>query len=144
MKTIKINIYQYNELPEEAKEKARKWWIDSELEMPAWYEEHFNSMNAAIAATKKESDIAQLKDRSLKCEFTGYCADALLSDLIIKLGHIPSESEITVYYDNEWEKELNERILDTEYIEENIIINEYWFFSDGTIAYTVTNKVMSK
>ena len=128
-----VGVYRYDELPtEKAKERAREWWIDLEIQDPAWQEDHFKSMRAAISAASETNDKRRLIRASEKAEFTGYCADCLLGDMIKEMGRIPSESEIVDYYNRQWDSEINDRLSDVEYIEEVMHMNEYEFLEDGT------------
>ena len=131
----KINVYLYDELQtDEAKGKARAWWINGEAECPAWRDEHFESMNKAIDVCSNLPQNYNLKPLIKDAEeskFTGYCGDALLSDLIKKIKRIPSIDEVKEYYSERWDQELDERLSDINYIEECILINEYEFLEDG-------------
>ena len=42
------------------------------------------------------------------------------------------ENQIFEAYQKEWEDELNKRLSNVEYIEELIIVNEYYFLEDGS------------
>ena len=107
-----INVYKYDELPTAAAKKAaREWWINSEIEDPAWRNQHNHSRAAALEELRSGRDINEIKRRSFDCELTGYCDDAILSDLIEEL--------------------LTSRINDIDYIEENIISNGYEFYENG-------------
>jgi hypothetical protein len=131
MRTEHINIYQYDELPtEEAKENAREWWFNLEMLDPAWREEHSKSMLEAMRAASEADDMGKLIEASEKCEWTGYAADAYLSDHIKKNGEVPEPSTIQKIYEKAWEEELESR-HEREYIEESIRINEYEFTADG-------------
>jgi hypothetical protein len=128
-----INLYLYDELPtEEAKSKARAWWVELELQDPAWIDDHRKSMAAAMIVVTEETDAAALKRKADACEFTGYCADALLGDMIEQTGMIPLTAEVDDYYVQAWDTELSERVANREYIEETIRANEYEFLEDGT------------
>lgn len=135
-----IEVYEYDELPtEEAKQRARQWWVDTEMENPAWIEEHFKSMHEAIDSVDEErKDESEEKDKlkrlhedSRACNFTGYCADNLLGDLIEETGEMPTKTQIEEKHRKEWDKELEERAEDIEYIEMNICDNNYEFLDDG-------------
>lgn len=129
-----IPIYLYDELPtEEAKAKAREWWVDLEVQCPAWFDEHFESMHKCVELIQLERNIKKLSRMSGECEITGYCADFTLSLMIKELNRIPSESEIIQRFNKDWMEELNERIEDIAYIEENIESNRYEFTAEGRI-----------
>lgn len=133
MKTI--TVYEYDELPtEEAKTRAREWWARLEEEDPAWMEEHSRSLSAAQEACKgmTSEDLPRIIRQSENCEFTGYCADAFLADLIKERSRLPTWDEIHVCYVRAWEAEIAFRTTDREHIEESIRANEYAFFADGT------------
>lgn len=130
-----ITVYEYDELPtEEAKERAREWWIEREMENPAWVEEHFRSMNVVIERVKAietDEDFRQLLQDSEEGKLTGYCADALFYDLAKDRDITPLPKETEDYYVKKWDEELTERINNREEIEENIRINKYEFFENG-------------
>ena len=127
-----INVYKYDELTtENAKEKARQWFIEIEQSCPAWLDEHTESMNKSVELAKSGKSKEEISKVSEDIAITGYCADAFLADLIKELGKIPTAEEIEEKYNLEWNKEMEERLTNVEYIEENIISNEYEFFENG-------------
>jgi len=133
-----INIYLYPELDKKAKEKARQWGIDMELQDPAWLTEHKLSQNHAIDEIKTidwddENKIKDLIERSDKAEFTGYCADCILANILKNSNVKYTVEDITRIYNNAWEEELEERISNITEIEEAIISNGYEFLPDGGI-----------
>lgn len=132
-----INVYRYEELPtEEAKEKARDWWVSCELQDPAWRTEHFTSMDEALKMVSEYGEgnieFQEILKRSEEGKLTGYCADAILGVLMIKLKRMPHPEEIEEKYNKEWEDEINARIEDKEYIEDAIMANLYEFLEDGS------------
>ena len=130
MKTIEITLYKYNELPtEEAKEKARQWWIELESRDPCWISEHRQSMDHACNAFY-ESDKRKVLDESEECKWTGYCADALFASFVRENGWPENESQIIHHYEQEWEKELKWRLEDNQ-VEDIILANEYEFLQSG-------------
>lgn len=131
MKTIEVTVYQYKELSEEAKKRARDWWRECEMVDPAWRDEHFQSLIHALNAFH-ESDKGNTLDDSEECKWTGYCADALLADFVKKYGWPEFEGQITDHYQLVWEKELEWR-LEREQVEDAILANEYEFLESGKI-----------
>lgn len=75
--------------------------------------------------------IASLIKQSEECLFTGYCADCFLADIIRKEGLIPSPDYVRDYYNEEWRKEIEERLTNDEEIEDTIRANEYEFYENG-------------
>jgi len=137
MKNIKI--YSYHELNDAAKEAARGWWRDAEEEDPSWLDEHHKSLCAAIEAyrsyQKGDITITRLKTDSLECVYTGYIDDALLYDLIVLEGIDGlTEARIRSYFSQSFEDELTARLDSIDVIEEHIQMNQYMFFSDGSIC----------
>lgn len=139
MRKITQNIYKYDELPtEEAKEKARDWWIEGEIQDPAFKAEHLKSMESAIELFESDKPIGEIIQESEYCKMTGYYADSFLADCIDE--NYPYQNTrgvdadvIKSYYEDKWNKELEDRLKDVKYIEENILANEYEFFEDGSI-----------
>ena len=127
-------LFLYNELCEESKKIARQWWIDCEYEDPTWMKEHFDSCHAAIRALETMS-FEELIAASKEYKFTGYCADHHLADYISEYKITCKEdielSTLRQYYQQEWDKELEQRCSNREAIEEEIIANEYTFSSYG-------------
>jgi hypothetical protein len=127
-------LFQYNELCEESKKIARQWWVDCEYEDPSWMKEHFDSCHAAIRAIEN-CTLNELISTSIHCVFTGYWADGLLADYIREYQINRKEdielSTLRQYYQQEWDKELEERCSNREAIEEEIMANEYTFSSYG-------------
>ena len=158
MKQKTINIYQYDELSETAKEKARDWYRDG-MEF-AWNSDSFASIQAFI--NHFGADLAnysigpyspldfkinfdnanfrslKLKDFSRDFMPTGYCLDCTLWQTFHdEWKHTKSAKlafETAVY---EGFKDLRSDMewqLSDEAIEENIIANEYEFLESGKRA----------
>lgn len=155
-RTISFQVFKFEELSDTAKEKAREWWCDLERQDPAWYEEHFASMNAAIKelpsreyddnedAFNKEA-ISIFKDLIAKaegCKLTGYSADIFAAEAFKSFIDDIAENEyysfenaschITLLYEKKWEEEISSRLEDNEYVDENITTNDYEFLEDGS------------
>jgi len=59
METIKINIYKFDELSERAKETARQWWRDGEVESTPFY------VDEAHESFKKFAEVFNITDWSI-------------------------------------------------------------------------------
>ncbi len=134
MRTETIKIYQFSELSEKAKQVAREWWLDCELQDPAWFSEHFESMKCAVEAVSEYNYNKQkVLEDSENCNWTGYCADAILADWVKKNdGIIPSPRAIEALYQDAWQNELDSR-CEPDYIDEQIEANEYEFLESGKL-----------
>ena len=156
METVEITVYSFDELSDEAKEKARAWWTDG-LDYPWWkdtqesiraFVEHFGasvkdwSLGSGSGRDYIKTDITpahfrgrQLKDYDREYMPTGYCLD---NDLW------------TTFYD-EWKQTGDpayafqqaieaticavQNDIDYQYsnecVDENLRANEYRFTEDG-------------
>ena len=123
-RTIGFQVYRFQELSLDAQGNALNWWRNLELQNPAWHGEHFESMGACDSLIKHSKD----------CIFTGYCADSLLADHIEQRGaeHV-SVNSIWDFYNKAWDKELEDRLCDHDYMADAIIANEYEFTANGKI-----------
>jgi hypothetical protein len=133
-RTIGFQVYKFDELSLKAQENARDWWRNLELQNPAWHGEHFESMSEAVKNFKRYGVCDSLIEDSSHCIFTGYCADSLLADHIERQGaeHV-SVNSIQDFYGEAWDKELQDRLYDHDYIADAIIANEYEFTANGKI-----------
>lgn len=132
MRTIETTVYEYHELPTDcAKEKARDWLATSFLDNPPWVEEHFNSMQAAIKASKSGKPKHELAKESIECKWTGYCFDGLLYDMI-KNGLELTETNIRKSYGDAWKEEFKFLTTNIESLEGFLEANKYEFYEDGS------------
>lgn len=156
MRTIELELYQFNELDEKAKERARDWWRScSEL---AWCEESRESITAFIehfGGKLLDWNIGpympldyrietptmrgvKLRDIDRDNMPTGYCLDCSLwmtfYDEFKRTGdarHAFNEAVEKGFYD--WRADMEWQLSD-EYIDETIIANEYEFTIGGKRA----------
>ena len=137
MRTITITLYKYDELPSaEAQAKARDWWRNCECAAPSWYSEHRNSMQCAINACKNcetDDDWKNVLEESRELKWSGYCADAILSDVFGDDESPPPTYDIRQAYERAWQDECEYNMQDDN-VAENICANEYEFTADGSIA----------
>jgi hypothetical protein len=116
---------KYSELNEEQKKQARDWWLDLEIQDPAWLNEHAVSRQAALQAFKSgltDEIIAKFE----KAEITGYCDDCILHDVYKIWGENTTFKLISEAYNAAWKTEIKSRKV-RKYIEEQIEANEYEF-----------------
>ena len=52
MRTIEVKVYQFNELNEQAKDKARNWWRESGLEYRWWDSVYEDATNIGLEITR--------------------------------------------------------------------------------------------
>ena len=79
MKTIKIEVYEFDELSEEAKEKARDWYRYGALDYEWWDYIYDDAENVGIKITEFDLD----RQRSAEGSFTDdgiYCANKILEE----------------------------------------------------------------
>jgi hypothetical protein len=157
METIEINLYAFDELSDEAKERAREWWRES-LDYPWWSEAH-ESIRAFLDhfgvemrdwsmgergrdyiktnANKGNFRGRKLRDYSRDYMPTGYCLDCDL------WGTFHDEWEATsdpMYaFQQALEAALSAIASDVEYqftdeaVDESLRINSYQFTEDGRL-----------
>jgi len=67
MKTVEINVYQFDELSDKAKQKAREWWVEGGLDYGWWYGtfDDANQIDCEISAF----DIDRASYCDLKCKY---------------------------------------------------------------------------
>lgn len=157
MRTITQNIFQFNELDDGAKEKARQWW--RECGMSEWCEESQNSINTfcnhfgvklkdwevdqfdwSYSSDYDNANFRGMKLRQFKRDNmpTGYCLDCDLwmtfYDTFESTGDCKAAFEAGLEAGfKSWRDDLAWQDSD-EYIDENIRINEYEFFENGERA----------
>ncbi len=157
MEILEIEVYSFDELDDEAKERAREWWRNG-LEYP-WARESFDSIRAFVEHFGAEmrdgnigergrdyikTDITQdhfrgrkLKDYSPDYMPTGYCLDSSL------WGTFHAEWKATgdpMYaFEQALETALCDIASDVEYqytdeaVDECLQINSYRFTKDGRL-----------
>ncbi len=157
MKVIKTNVYQFNELDDKAKEKARNWYRESAMDHEWW---DFTYEDAALIGLKITSfDLDRnrhakgkliehpeavakkiLKEHGDKTD-TYKLADAFLVAYrhAVKMNDDDSKQEELA---EEFERDLIEEysmmlqresdyLVSSEAVDESIIANEYTFTKDG-------------
>lgn len=158
MRIIEKTVFTFDELSDEAKEKARDWYRDG-AEFP-WCEEYKASINAFIdhfGATLKNRNIGPWCPLDYRVEFdnsnfrgvklsqftgeempTGFCADCDLWETFHKefkrtgnARHAFEEAIHAVFkaWRDDWEYSFSDEVVD-----ENIRANEYEFYENGERA----------
>ena len=152
MKTIKetINLYEFKELSENAKDKAREnfhidgclgdFMLEERLStLKKLAEEIGGKLDYSISLTPDRGEYIQIKDydknvlRELckkkdDCPLTGCCYDIDVLELAIK--HCYKLDDALHYYLNQIHEEY-EYYLTDEYLTENCEANEYCFTENG-------------
>lgn len=156
MEIVEIAVYTFDELEDEAKEKAREWWR-RDLDYP-WFKEAIDSIRAFVhhfdaeledwsigsgsgrdyiktSATKDNFRGVKLKDIHRDYMPTGYCLDADLWGEFYRVFENTGDAKYA------FEQALEEAILgiqrDIDYqysdecVDETLIINEYRFTETG-------------
>jgi len=157
MKTIEMTVYQFDELDDAAKQRARDWYIQG-MEYP-WFNESLDSIRAFCAEfgiELKDWSIGDSRGCYLKTnaenhhfrgfglknaellknkELTGYCLDCDIANEFYTVFKNSGDAKYA------FEQALEEALLqirkDVEYhysnesVDENILINEYEFDESG-------------
>ena len=56
MKTVKVNVYKFSELSEQAKEKARNWWREGGLNYEWWDSIYYDAERIGLKITSFDLD----------------------------------------------------------------------------------------
>ena len=132
MQTRTINIYEYHELDDTAKEAARDWLRGCIAADPAWWNEHRQSWLWAIdqldKVTRGTLTVSACILSADACEGTGYCADAILADFL-RTGDT-SGAVLKKRYGSAWKEESAAQCEDSAIVE-SIAGNEYTFDVHG-------------
>jgi hypothetical protein len=127
-------VFLYSELSEKSKKNARQWWINTELKDPGWETEHWASFEKAKKELEK-SDIPEAINKSENLKLTGYIADLYLRDFIeeynISKYSLNLFPDLEAYFRRKWDEEMQSRIDDIEFIENELKSNAFTFFSCG-------------
>lgn len=159
MRTIELNLYTFDELPDEAKDRARNWWRNT-LDYP-WFDEaigsikafcdefgvsvkdyqigdqgsyiHTNATNDSFRGfTMKQAE--QLKDKDL----TGYCFDYSMTNEFYEVFKRSGDAKYA--FQQALEQVLIDIRNDIEYqysdeaVDDCLITNEYEFDQEGNRA----------
>lgn len=134
MRTHCVEVYEFHELGPDAQQIAMDKMRDLIAldESSFWAAEHFESMNCALKAFRetRAEDLSGLIPRFESAKATGYCADAIMADLIKEHGEDLSGGIIEDRYRQEWENECLSRLED-DYVRQECEIREY--YSNGNL-----------
>ena len=157
MQTINLELFKFDELSDDAKEKARDWWRSTAFDF-AWNDESRESIEAFVShfgarlvsfgvapyespdysAEYFNSHFRGMKLRDFKRDFmpTGYCLDCTLWETFydnFKLsGDAKAAFDLALWEGfKEWRDDMEHQLSD-EYIDDVLTINEYSFLDDGT------------
>lgn len=157
MKTINVNLYQFDELTDEAKEKARDWWRDGDCF--AWGRESEQSIYAFVNAFSvklkhyevdaffyeysTDANNEHFRGRKLtdfKRDYmpTGYILDAYLWEAFFDTFKATGDAKAA--FDagldagfKAWRDDMAWQLSD-EAVDECLIVNQYDFMEDGSRA----------
>lgn len=133
-RTIALSVFTFEELSDEAKERAREWWRNLEAQDPAWGSDHQKSYYATVQALRNYSP-SEVMRMSKEIAFTGYIDDGIFADNYPKfdpeLKKYPSNFVVEQWFAEAWEKEMEFRMKD-ENVDESIVANGYEFYEDGS------------
>ena len=146
MRSISINLYNYDELPTEiAKDVAREWWRNLECQDPSFLSDHNKSVKAALnfLGNYDQEDFDELYSTALEMKSKGECPwtdtieDLTAIDCIVKACEKVDRIDMVKYYfkvymAEEFQKQLDES-MKVENVEEALRINEYEFTADGKL-----------
>ena len=157
MRTAKIELYKFNELSDDAKEKAREWY-KTDLDYP-WWDESINSIKAfcdyfnvkikdyeigAYSPSYLTTDANNANFRGIKLKSidrenmpTGYCLDCTLWQTFY--DQFKRTGDALYAFNDAIDDAVREIVRDAEYqysdesIDEMLTINEYDFTENGKI-----------
>lgn len=160
MRLATYEVYTFDELSDEAKEVARSWWRE-DLEYH-WWDESLASIKAFAAEfgvtvtdwsvspwgysyVKTDAEPSNFRGRNLKnipdreTFLTGYCLDStLLYTFHDEIKH--HKGDLYAAFNEAIDEAVKDIIRDIEYqhsdeaVDENISINGYEFYADGTLT----------
>lgn len=140
MRTIKVDVFRFDELSDRAKDRAREWYAQGGY---PWADEVGGSLRACIGWIRSSS-IEEMESipygPKADCPWTGYCADADLSDAVIDAirdGETDKEAMVRVaeeaaeaHAERDWES-----MLEDDALAETCEANGYEFYEDGSPAH---------
>ena len=157
MRTEQVTIYTFDELNDDAKDKAREWYRQG-LEYP-WFDESMNSIKrfcdefgasikdysiGAFCHSYIDTDAENANFRGLKLKTvkrdnmpTGYCIDCTLWNTFY--DEFKRTGDALYAFNDAIDAAVRSIVADAEYqytdesIDEMLIINEYEFTADGSI-----------
>ena len=156
MKTVQIDIFTFDELSEQAKEKAREWWRGDCYPL-AWSDESIGSIKTfcehfgirlkdweigPYACPSYSTDAENYHFRGLRLSQldreampTGYCLDATLwitfYDHFKKTGDAKGAFDAALWEAfNEWREDMEWQLSD-ECVDDLLMANEYRFTESG-------------
>ena len=154
MKVLTINTYRFDELSDNAKDEAREWyregqeivwgdeWIESlnvfckhfDVKLNNWSYSLYDCPTIDYTVSNPDELFENTVDLSGNCPFTGYCGDESLLDPLRKDTEGKDRQTVIDECIDSWVDDLYSDIkhqLSDEYIDENIVINEYDFDING-------------
>lgn len=159
MKTVTIELYKFDELSDDAKEKAREWY-KTNLDYP-WLQESIGSIKAFcdhfgvsvkgyeigafwpsyLTTDATNSNFSGVKLKSIDRDYmpTGYCLDCALWQTFY--DEFKRTGDALYAFKDAIDTAVREIVADIEYqysdeaVDEMLTINEYEFTEDGKIYY---------
>lgn len=157
MRTEEISIYQFEELPDGAKDRARAWW--REVSDYPWWKDSFSSIEEFCkefgvkikdyqvsqwghSYMDTDAENAHFRGRKLK-EFkrdqtpTGYCIDCTLWETFV--DEWKESGDPLKAFKDAIDKAIKDIVSDMEYldsdeaVDEMLIVNDYEFDEDGRL-----------
>jgi hypothetical protein len=147
MRTIEVRLYQYDELGEDAKEKARQWYLEGAFDYDWWAYTYEDAERVGLKITSFDYHQHEIKGelqtsvndacRRIMAEHGKQCGTYKLAKTVDLRKRNDAEDVIEEFKHALLEEYLSmlrhevEYMQSVESVEENIRANEYEFTEDG-------------
>ena len=157
MRDILLKVYNFDELQDEAKEKAREWWRG--FDNFAWDDESIKSISAFVnhfgvkldgyevdawrydyRVNAENEHFRGMKLADFKRDYmpTGYCLDCYIWEAFFDTFKATGDAKQAFYAGLDagfkgWRDDIAYQLSD-EAVDETLIINDYEFLEDGSRA----------
>jgi hypothetical protein len=108
MKTVKVNVYKFSELSEQAKEKARNWWREGGLNYEWWDYFYYDAERIGLKITSFDLD----RNRHAEGDFL-LAANEVAANIFKEHGEQCETYKTATQFMEEWEPVFND------YMDEN-------------------------
>ena len=108
MKTVKVNVYKFSELSEQAKEKARNWWREGGLDYKWWNFIYDDAKRIGLKITSFDLD----RNRHAKGDFL-LAANEVAANIFKEHGEQCETYKTATQFMEEWQPVFND------YMDEN-------------------------
>ncbi len=157
MRTVETVVFKFDELTENAKERAREWWrgdgmslawMDESLDSIAAFCEHFGvdlrtwrvdswSYDFTVRMGNENFRGKKLRHFDRNHMPTGYCLDCVMWETFFDMFKKTGDAKLAFEHGldagfKEWRDDIASQYED-EYIDDLLIANEYEFTADGEL-----------